>query len=91
MPLMTFESRPGGRDQGFLQSLEPHYKASEWRLRDIFDNDKYRGRVRLQYDYDFGDGWEHHLAFLGVEDPALRKSLMPTPVYNIPMCFAGAV
>ena len=37
----------------------------------------------LAYEYDFGDGWDHHLF--------VEKRLNPEPEYNTwPMCIAGA-
>ena len=37
--------------------------ASKWRLCDIFEKDEYRDKVKLRYEYDFGDGWVHCMTF----------------------------
>ncbi|KIV83987.1 hypothetical protein PV11_05967 [Exophiala sideris] len=66
-----------------------YQETSEWKLLDIFEGDGYRGNVNLIYEYDMGDGWEHEITFLGVEDPGLRKALMDGAEFNTPLCFSG--
>ena len=75
----------------FPEEADKHKDAAQWTLSDVFENDEYRSKTELVYEYDFGDGWEHHISFAGVEDPGLRKALMPDAEYNFPICFAGEV
>ena len=42
------------------------------------------------YEYDFGDGWEHEIMFLGREDPGLRKAMM-IPDDRHAVCLGGEV
>ncbi|KAJ9607149.1 hypothetical protein H2200_008221 [Cladophialophora chaetospira] len=75
---------------GMVEEEEAHtYKeAAEWKLSDLFANEEYRGKVDVFYDYDFGDGWDHIITFVGEEDVSLRKG-MREPTYNNAFCFAG--
>ena len=90
MPLLTFMNDPRDR-----MSIDPSradmFKPTSWKLSDIYENDKYRSKANLKYMYDFGDGWEHDIIFLGVEDPGLRKAFMPDAEYDHPLCFGGEV
>ncbi|KAK4947521.1 hypothetical protein LTR10_013466 [Elasticomyces elasticus] len=89
MPLLTFVTDPEDRVSTHPWPEEDLKSASEWKLSDIFENDEYRSKVNLRYEYDFGDSWEHHITFLGIEDPGHRKALMPDAEYDIPVCFGG--
>lgn len=66
--------------------------AAKFKLSDVFENDQYRGKVSIFYQYDMGDSWNHQITFLGVEAPGLRDAMSEgQPVYNRAMCLAGEV
>lgn len=44
-------------------------------LADVFENDPYKGRTTMMYEYDMGDGWEHEIILLGRADAALGKRM----------------
>jgi phosphoenolpyruvate carboxylase len=59
-------------------------------LADIYDSDKFKGKVEVVYEYDHGDSWEHQIVFLGRADPALRKAMMiPDDIETV--CLGGEV
>ncbi|KAL1641524.1 hypothetical protein SLS58_006029 [Diplodia intermedia] len=60
----------------------------EYTLADIYDNDAYRGKVKVEYEYDFGDGWEHAIHFLGKADPAMKR-VMRVPEHVQVFCISG--
>ncbi|OMP81689.1 putative protein y4hQ [Diplodia seriata] len=59
-------------------------------LADIYDSDEFRGKVKIQYEYDFGDGWEHDIQFLGKADPAMKRA-MRVPEHVQVFCISGEV
>jgi Plasmid pRiA4b ORF-3-like protein len=39
-------------------------KSKLWKLRDVFENTKYKNK-KIEYLYDFGDNWEHSITLIG--------------------------
>jgi len=72
-----------GRDPDMVSK-----EAKHTTLSDIYDGDEFRGKVEVAYEYDFGDGWDHHITFLGRADPILRKS-MSVPDDMEVICLGG--
>jgi hypothetical protein len=64
-------------------------KTSDYTLADIYDNDSYKGKTSLVYEYDHGDGWQHHINFLGREDPIARKIFPYLSNRVVPLCMGG--
>ena len=44
-------------------------------LADVFENDSYKGRTSMIYEYDMGDSWEHEIVLVGRADAALGKRM----------------
>ena len=44
-------------------------------LADVFENDTYKGRTNITYEYDMGDDWDHEIILLGRADAALGKRM----------------
>ncbi|CAJ2503815.1 Uu.00g112090.m01.CDS01 [Anthostomella pinea] len=63
-------------------------RMRDFALKDVFDNEKYAGKARIMWEYDFGDGWEHLIHFVGQEDPWLRASMGLDPRARV-VCIAG--
>lgn len=75
-----------------MPERETTYKhASESKLSDVFENDQYRDKVNLVYEYDMGDSWKHQMTFLGVEDRGVRSNLAPGTNLDQILCLAGEV
>ena len=74
-----------------LSSLELEVRdAADTTLADIYDSDKFKGKVDVIYEYDHGDSWEHQIAFLGRADPVLRKAMMIPDDMEV-VCLGGEV
>lgn len=56
-------------------------------IRDVFEDEEHRGEV-LFWKYDMGDGWEHEVHLLGVEDASLRTTL-GVAKDNVVACLSG--
>jgi len=52
----------------------PETTSEKITLRDVFDDPRYRG-VPMEYEYDFGDCWEHALEVVGRDDDASRVGM----------------
>lgn len=79
---------------GFLGESMPEpdkYKLeTDYKLSDIYEVEEYKGNVVINYEYDYGDGWEHQIVLLGKEDGAVRR------LYGVPddmpaACIGGEV
>lgn len=76
--MAMFASRPGGTGTAYI--LPKNKRLDEVTLRDVFDTDEYHeGKTKLHWAYDFGDGWDHELHFMGVEDRALHATMGGIP------------
>jgi hypothetical protein len=63
-------------------------KESDYTLADIYNGEEYKGKVKVSYEYDHGDSWDHAIALLGRADPIMRRQM------NIPdelqaVCLGG--
>src|SRR5438046_350676 len=65
-------------------------KSSNYTLADIYDGDGYRGKVKISYEYDYGDNWDHQITFLGRAYPSMRKA-MGIPNNMRVLCLGGEV
>ena len=63
-------------------------KMSDYTLKDIYEQEEYKGKVELSYEYDHGDGWDHDIVFLGKVEPSMRKS-MRVPDSLAVFCLGG--
>ncbi|KAF2140930.1 uncharacterized protein K452DRAFT_42930 [Aplosporella prunicola CBS 121167] len=67
----------------------PVKKASDYTLRDIYEGEEFnKDKIEVQYEYDMGDGWRHHIVFLGRADPSLRRVMGIPPEVKV-MCLGG--
>jgi hypothetical protein len=73
-----------------LEDDEKMQLASEYTLEDVYDAEQYRDRVMVQYEYDFGDGWEHSIAFLGRENQSARRAMRVEEEGRV-VCLSGEV
>jgi hypothetical protein len=61
---------------------------------DVLSNTQWKGKVtpememRLEYEYDMGDGWSHQITLLGRADPGLHRS-MGGPDAPAILCLGG--
>lgn len=62
-------------------------------LADIYDCEGLKGKIEVEYEYDFGDGWVHHTVFLGRTEPSgLRALRIPEEHASIhAVCLGGEV
>lgn len=54
---------------------DSYVEDSEYTLSTIFQDPKHEGKTDVMYEYDFGDGLEHSIKFLGLSDPTLNASM----------------
>ncbi|KIW21994.1 uncharacterized protein PV07_12602 [Cladophialophora immunda] len=88
VPLMVFQTDPEMLKDTFPESASTYQAASKWTLSDVFEEEQYRF-TNLLYEYDHGDGWEHVITLVGIEDPGFRKAMMLEAEYDSALCFAG--
>lgn len=62
-------------------------KMGNLTIRDVFEDDGHRGEV-LVWQYDSGDGWDHEVHLMGVEDVSLRTTL-GVPQDSVVACLSG--
>lgn len=65
-------------------------KCSDYTLAKIYGSEEYGGKIEIAYQYDFGDGWEHQIVFLGRTDPSARKTMRLPDNWRV-LCLAGEV
>src|ERR1700760_4296571 len=73
--LLYIENYPEMTKKSFPEVAEKFQDAKVWTLADVFENDDYRSKTNLSYEYAMGDSWEHQITFVGVEDPDPRQAL----------------
>ena len=60
--LVHLEPEPG---ESSFQERGTHYETSTvWTLSQVFEDTKYKEK-RIEYLYDFGDNWVHHITLIG--------------------------
>ncbi len=57
-------------------------------LQEVYENPEYEGKVRITYEYDFGDSWEHDFCFLGHAAPQMNKQLDAPDTLSV-FCVSG--
>lgn len=65
--------------------------ATKFKLSDVFEDEQYRGKVDLLYQYDMGDSWDHRMTFLGVEAPGVRRAMTEGAKHSQAICIGGEV
>ncbi|KAF2140855.1 uncharacterized protein K452DRAFT_298936 [Aplosporella prunicola CBS 121167] len=81
-------SASGDSDFGSADVDFPIKKSAEYKLRDVYGADAYKGKVEIQYEYDMGDSWRHSIVLLGVADPTLRRIMGIPPEVRV-VCLGG--
>jgi hypothetical protein len=89
--VLSFQQDPTDLASAVPKLASIYKDASEWKLSDVFENDQYRGKVSMVYEYDMGDSWEHQMTFLGVEDRGVRSTFAPGSKADQILCLAGEV
>jgi Plasmid pRiA4b ORF-3-like protein len=64
------------------------HKEADWTLADVYEKPEWKGKVRVTYEYDMGDGWEHDVCLLGRQEPASWKQ-MTIPSDMKAVCLTG--
>ena len=41
---------------------------AEWTLADVYEKPEWEGKVKITYEYDMGDNWEHDICLLGRQE-----------------------
>ncbi|KAL8704699.1 MAG: hypothetical protein Q9201_002161 [Fulgogasparrea decipioides] len=62
---------------------------TEYTLADILENAEYKGKTRLMYEYDMGDGWNHQIIPLGRADENMGKAMGLNEFNQRIACIAG--
>ena len=68
--------QPGGEDDDFFPMMQTE-DSTRYRLCDLLSREK----EKIEYEYDFGDGWDHTVL--------LEKVLPPDPDKSLPICVKG--
>ena len=70
MPLLYLQTHAD------LRGLDTGTKVeSNFSLADILENEEYKGKTTLTYEYDMGDSWQHQIYLLGRADEHLGKAI----------------
>lgn len=73
-----------------MDDPDAYKKEEDYKLSDIYEGDKFKGKITVNYEYDFGDGWEHQIIFLGKEDGTVRQ-VLGVPEDLPAVCLSGEV
>lgn len=60
-------------------NLDDSQTSSSFCLFEVFESEKYKGKA-VEYEYDFGDGWNHSIELIGLRPGDTERKVM---------CFAG--
>ncbi|KAL8738321.1 MAG: hypothetical protein Q9181_000864 [Wetmoreana brouardii] len=83
-PLLYLQTHPQD------SAPEEDVKAeAEYTLADILENEEYKGKTRLIYEYDMGDGWNHEIFHLGRADENMGKAMGLDEFNQRIACIAG--
>eukprot|EP00026_Physarum_polycephalum_P003572 Phypoly_transcript_03585.p2 GENE.Phypoly_transcript_03585~~Phypoly_transcript_03585.p2 ORF type:complete len:126 (+),score=23.96 Phypoly_transcript_03585:1163-1540(+) len=65
-------------------------ESADVKLVAIFGKDKFKN-ADISYEYDFGDGWEHSIKFLGIRSPPTLPPLFFVFVVVVVVLFLALV
>ena len=76
-PLLRMMTNPDDIDDSLIDpdNRKETKGDKEVSLADVFEDDRYKGKTRMIYEYDMGDSWEHEVILLGRADAALGKRM----------------
>ena len=71
------------------EDLEEDTKAeADFTLADVYENPEWKDKVDIEYEYDHGDGWVHHLALIGRATPGTNAQFGALSGVKV-MCLSG--